>query len=117
MHVEEEALTKEEIVHDKRPAGADAIIEKIRNEQIHPSVSTIGNEKKQLRRQKTRDKLIFARDVLKEGKKNWVVTSGEQPVIVSITESPQDHGETAVPSTSTSTASNTNTNSSSSSSK
>lgn len=75
MHVEEVSLTKEEIVHDKRPENSDVVIEKIINEQAHPNINNIGDNKKLLRRQKTRDKLILARDTFvkesKTGSKPW----------------------------------------------
>lgn len=69
MHVDEVALSKEEIVHDKRPDGAEVVIEKIRNDHL----TGTADNKKQLRRQKTREKLILARDVIKtkSSSTNW----------------------------------------------
>jgi len=75
IQVETTPMSKDEIVHDKRPDGADAILERVRNEHLNTPLNAPNS--KVLRRQKTRDKLILARDMITTP--NW--ESGEKPTV------------------------------------
>jgi len=79
IQVETTPMSKDEIVHDKRPDGADAILERVRNEHLNTPIAGPITNSKVLRRQKTREKLILARDMITTP--NWVDISGEKPTV------------------------------------
>jgi len=78
--VEIATMSKDEIVHEQRPEGADVILERVKKEQNHPS-----NNGAKIRRQKTRDKIVMTREnfVKSSTTTKWGSEQGSQlPVIV-----------------------------------